>query len=457
MEQATCVKRAAALINKFCGNERRSFLVGVSGGPDSVALLHILLELKAQGHVDALYAAHLHHGIRKSADEDLAFVRALCLGLSVPLFEEHIDVPKLSANTKTTLEEAARNARYSFFERALLESGASFILTAHHMGDQAETVLMNLLRGTGLTGLCGMRPRSGVILRPLISTPQSEIMEYLTQNNLTFRVDETNLEPCCLRNRLRLELLPMLKREYNPSIVESICAMAELIREDEEYLEQLAECALLEAELPAGGYNRIKLAALSNSLRNRSVRLALMKKGALYNLQRGGIESVCVLLKAKTGAIRALPRRMQARISYDALIIEPAPLNKTEPFEEPFLFPGEMLTPEGRFIACWAESLSMDEDPNIAFIDADELGKYADIMLRRRLPGDRFHPLGAPGSRKLKEYLIDKKIPKEKRELPLLASGSEVLFFPGGNISNSLRVRETTKRILRVEFLVNEP
>ena len=141
MEQAICVKRAAALINEFCKSKRRRFLIGVSGGPDSVALLHIILELKAQGQVEELYAAHLHHGIRQSADEDLAFVRNKCRYLGIALFEEQINVPELSVKTKTTLEAAARNARYSFLERARAASGASFILTAHHMGDQAASRL----------------------------------------------------------------------------------------------------------------------------------------------------------------------------------------------------------------------------------------------------------------------------------------------------------------------------
>ena len=457
MEQAICVKRAAALINEFCKSKRRRFLIGVSGGPDSVALLHIILELKAQGQVEELYAAHLHHGIRQSADEDLAFVRNKCRYLGIALFEEQINVPELSVKTKTTLEAAARNARYSFLERARAASGASFILTAHHMGDQAETVLLHLLRGTGLSGLCGMRPATGVLLRPLLTTPKSELMEYLSLNNLAFRVDETNLEPCCMRNRIRLELLPLLEREYNPSIIKSICSMAELLAQDDAYLDLLAEKALEEAALSSCGYDRHKLSKLEKPLKSRAVRLALGKKGALYDLQRGGIESVCSLLNAKTGAVRALPRRMQARTSYEAIVLETLPKDNTEAFEEPFLFPGETVTPAGRFVASWADELKFCEGAAVAYIDADELSCFKALVLRRRMPGDRFHPLGAPGSRKLKAYLIDKKFPKAEREVPLLASGCEVLFFPGGTVSNNLRVRKTTKRILRVEFLKNEP
>ena len=443
--------RVAALLKEYNAAGEAGLLVGISGGPDSVALLHMLRRLKHEGVAGRLYAAHMHHGIRgESADEDAAFVRTLCGGWNIPLFEERADAVSLSKRQNLTLEEAARNARYAFLRRVKEECGANYIVTAHHRDDQVETVLLHLLRGAGLAGLCGMQISAGDILRPLLTTPREELLAYLKEERLVYRTDESNLEPGCMRNRIRLELLPLLKREYNPAIADSLCRMAKLLSEDEALLRAQAGQALDAALLPQGGYVCEELLRLPMALQSRAVRIALEREGALYDMQRGGIQSVCALLRAHTGARMELPRSLQARISYGALIIEPAITGQSD-FETRFLWPGDTLTPEGHFAAQFADSLRTDENARVAYFDADKLP--LDACARRRMPGDRFHPLGAPGIRKLKDYLIDKKIPRPQRDIPLIASGHNVLFFPGGTVSETVRVQEGTQRILRVEYL----
>ncbi len=451
MGEYACVLRAAALLKEYDVAGETGLLVGISGGPDSVALLHVLHHISISEGGPRLSAAHMHHGIRgRSADEDAAFVRDLCGEWGIPLFEERVDAVSLSKQGNLTLEEAARIARYAFLRRAKQECGARFIVTAHHRGDQAETVLLHLLRGAGLAGLCGMQVCSGDILRPFLTTSRDELLAYLEDEGLCYRTDESNFETGCMRNRIRLELLPLLEKEYNPSVTDSLCRMAELLFEDESLLHAQAEQALDAARLPQGGYAREDLIRLPMSLQSRAVRIALEREGALYDMQRGGIQRVCALLHARTGARVILPRSMQARISYGAFIIEPIVSDESK-FETPFLWPGVIHIPKGRLIAQFVDSLRRDEDARVGYIDADKLPP--DVCVRKRMPGDRFHPLGAPGMRKLKEYLIDKKIPRPERDIPLIASGQNVLFFPGGAVSQTVRVRDGTQRILRVEYL----
>ena len=451
MGEDTIVMRVAQTLKKYCADGKDGLLVGISGGSDSVALLHILRRLKYDGMLTNLSAAHMHHGIRgQYADDDAEYVRTLCGNWGIPLYEERADAIALSKAEDMTLEEAARTARYSFLRRAKQSCGAAYVVTAHHRDDQAETILLHLLRGAGLAGLCGMQVCSDDILRPLLTTSRDEILAYIAQQQLKYCTDESNMEACCLRNRIRLELLPLIKRDYNPSISETISRMAELLSEDEALLHVQAETALDKARVTDGGYSCSELAELPMALKSRAIRIALERKGALYDMQRGGINSVCALLQAHTGARMELPCKMEARISYGVLYIGPCQ-SSPEPFEIPFSWPGETITPGGRFIARVVDRMRTDEKSDVAYVDAEKMS--SDMVVRRRRPGDRFFPLGAPGGRKLKEYLIDKKVPRTEREIPLLASGGDVLFFPGGTVAQQVCVDERTTRILRIEYL----
>ncbi len=449
MERDGCTAQVEAAIAANSIVKEDGLLVAVSGGADSVALFHMLVGLRAAGRVKNLSAAHVDHGIRETSAEDAAFVRTLCTAWDVPLFETRVDVPSLCRSTGQTVEETARNARYAFLREAKSACNARWIVTAHHMDDQAETVLLHLLRGAGLSGLCGMRAVSGDVFRPLLLVSREAVLSYIKENGLSYRVDETNLEPGCLRNRIRLELLPFLQKEFNPSIAEGMSRMAGLLLQDEEYLSLEAGKRLGEAALMQGGYKRETLAALPAPIKTRAIRLALEREGALYNMSHSWILRVCGLLTARTGARVALPSGMEARASYEALVIERPRQGEEEAFETRFVWPGETKTPLGSYHTAFVDAMQPEEGFT-AYMDADKLPPNA--MVRRRIPGDRFHPLGAPGGRKLKEYLIDKKALPAMRELPLIASGQDVLFFPGGTIADAVRVSEGTQRILRVVF-----
>ena len=216
-------------------------LIGLSGGGDSVAMLHILKSLCTR-MCFTLCAAHLNHVIRgEAAQEDAEFVLDFCDFYGIRVYGGYADIPRLARQRGETLEQAGRMLRYDFLEEAKAFFGADKIAVAHHMDDQAESRLLHLARGSGLRGLCGMAPRRGDIIRPLLCLSKAEIESYLTNENLPYCTDATNFIAEGTRNKLRLETIPYLKREFNPRLVESLCAMGDMLSEDEGYLCQIAE------------------------------------------------------------------------------------------------------------------------------------------------------------------------------------------------------------------------
>ncbi|MEN6418557.1 MAG: tRNA lysidine(34) synthetase TilS, partial [Clostridiaceae bacterium] len=249
-------------------NSAGRVLVALSGGADSTALLLRLNELFAEGRIAGLYAAHLHHGIRgEGAERDVAFCEALCQRLRIPVLVERADAPAYAREHGQTLEQAARELRYAFLERARLSFQADVIAAAHHRGDQAETVLMHLMRGCGLSGLTGMRTRTGCVIRPMLDATRKEILAYLAELGQPFCEDETNAQNDAFRNRVRNELIPALEA-VQPNVSEALCKTAALCAGDEAYLQQLSEEA--ERELLIGeGLNRKQLSQLPQPLSAR--------------------------------------------------------------------------------------------------------------------------------------------------------------------------------------------
>ena len=423
----------------------QTVLAGVSGGPDSVALLTVLLRLSGPMGF-ALCAAHLNHGIRgESADRDEAFVRELCEFYGVPFLAEKADVPRLAKESGQTLETAGRNLRYDFLERARRQFRADCIAVAHHMDDQAESVLLHLSRGSGLSGLGGMQPKRGRLIRPFLHLRRQEIEDYLAAAEIAYCVDATNLETGGTRNRLRLHVMPYLAEHINPAIVPTLCSMAELLRRDEAYLALQAEEALEKARR-SGGYDRRELAALPAPILTRALRIALRHAGAAADIERVHVEQVVEFLTARTGARLALPH-VEAWISYDLIcfgVTEAAP-----EFCIPLNRSGFTHTPLGSFEAALVEGNAFTREPDVAYMDYNKLPEQ--LFVRTRKKGDRFYPLGAPGMRKLKDYFIDRKVPREQRVLPLIAA-EEILFIPGFGISERVRVEESTKKMLRLKY-----
>lgn len=423
-------------------------LAGVSGGADSVALLYALHELKDELGF-SLYAAHLNHGIRgEEAEGDQAYVRELCETLGVPLYEERLDIPAIAGAQGKTLEQAAREQRYEFFERALEKFGASRIAVAHHMEDQAESIMLHMIRGSGLKGLTGMKYSRDNIIRPFLDIHRQDVENYLSDKGVSYRTDSTNLDRDASRNRLRLDVMPYISEHINPAVTDALCSMVKLLSEDEKYLAAQAEKALEKAKM-SGGYDRVELMLQPRPILSRALRLALEREGVHADIERKHIELLTSLLGARTGASLDLPH-ISAWISYDRICF--GQRAEKQDLETYFVFPGKTLFGRGFF---FAEDVEGDiiKSNVIGYMDRNRLS--AEAVVRTRREGDVFFPCGAPGSKKLKAVMIDRKIPRDEREQPGIFLGNELLFMPGLGISDKVKVTSDTRRIVRVQYIKN--
>ena len=401
-------------------------LVAVSGGADSVALLCLLRE---QCPETELVAAHFEHGIRGEASrEDERFVQQLCDRWGVPLVEGRADVPALAAHWGLGLEEAARKARYAFLRKAMAQQRCEGICLAHHLDDQAETVLMHLLRGSGLHGLSGMAEESGDLLRPLLRIRRQELRDYLTGRGIPWREDETNQVPDNPRNALRLQALPALEAIY-PGAAEAIARLSRIAKVEDDYVSAKAQeyAARCVRALPAGF--QVELSGHEALIR----RVCLSR---VPELSCEGCEALMRLCRAGKGAMN-LPGNGRAEVHGDRLylLLRKAVLEDT---------PLRAQTDLGAFgrITCEPTALSMvADDPFTQVLDGETL---SGAVVRTRRPGDWIEPLGMEGRRKsLSDYLIDRHVDRPLRDaLPVVARGSEVYWAVGAGISGRAKRRE---------------
>lgn len=425
-------------------------LVGLSGGVDSVVLTHLLVAAQREGRIGRVMAAHLHHGIRGAdADADASFCAELCRKWDVPFVLGHANVPQEALRLGLSVETAAREARYAFLRKQAAELGADCIAVAHHLDDQAETVLLHLIRGSGLTGLAGMRPRTGEIARPLLAVRRAEIEAYAANNGLAFCTDATNASDEMTRNRIRNELLPLLA-SFNPRVSERLAVTAELIAADADFLDSLAADALQQAEADAGGYDRSALSTLEPSIRTRALK-RLLTQAQPDGVEQRDVQRLDELLAAQTGTEIELRGGRRAWVDSRALHIGAPHCGQT--FETPFLAPGKTATPVGTFHAIAAgerRGLCRTDSAWEASVDWALLPE--DAVVRTRREGDRFYPLGSPGMRKLSDVMTDRKIPRRERDVPLLCSGNEVLWMPGYTIAERMKITPQSERILHIFF-----
>ncbi len=466
-------------------------VVGVSGGPDSVALLHLLHQLVEPWGL-RLHVAHLHHGIRGlDADADAEYVGALAQRLALPWTLERVSLPDLAREQGLALEEAARRVRYAFLARTARRLGARRIAVGHNADDQAETVLMHLLRGAGLSGLRGMLPDtplsayrllSGIdkgeepdapalhLIRPLLSTPRSAIEAYCEDEGLSPRFDRSNLDTTFFRNRLRHELLPQLEA-VSPQVGDRLRNLAEVVRADYDLLEQIFDTAwrallvreqeqLIAFEL--AGWRAQPLAVQRALVRRAAYRL----RRTLRDVSFVHVEdAVAVGQTGETGAQATLPRRLLLEVGYDTLDVReaeavalPAHRPWLEPGRElPVTLPGRTALSDGWALDAvalerWQPGLiASNPNPHVAWLDAAAVGP--EPLLRTRREGDRFRPHGMGGVEvRLSDFLINVKVPRRWRDyLPLLVAGDEILWVVGERLSERACVRPTTERVFRLE------
>ena len=420
---------------------REAVVCAFSGGPDSTALLLELKRLRDAGRLGPLYAGHFEHGIRgQEALDDLAFCRELCLQLGVPLFSESADVPAYAAAHGLSLETAARQLRYNFLRRLKSALGADCIALGHHRDDQAETVLLHLVRGSGRKGLTGMAPRSGDLVRPLLGVGRADILSYLAERHQPYRLDSTNALTDASRNRLRQEGMAALTA-INPQAAEHIAACADRLRAEDEYLDGLARAAMAEAN-----GSRRALSSLPPVLRDRAALLLLRE--VTDDFTEADVARLTDLFTLPSGRTVPLRGHWIVRADGDRLTI--GPVAAEESFCAALTVGEPLVTPWGVYGTEWVPKALLPCPAYEGYLDGDRLAGR--LTLRQAQPGDRFTPLGMKGSKLLSDYYIDRKMARTARRAPILVDEEGPVFIPGGTVADRVKIRDGTKRILHIIF-----
>jgi tRNA(Ile)-lysidine synthase len=449
-------------------------VVAVSGGPDSVALLKVL-EMVSGDYGLTLISAHLHHGIRgEEADRDEQFVKQLSQDMSLAFVSDRIHVPVLKKGTGKSIEEIGREERYWFLKDVAEKHGAQKIALGHHLHDQAETVIMNLLRGSGAEGLRGMLPvRDGMFIRPLLGIRRKEILDFLEERQIPYMLDPSNDSNVYLRNRIRHRLIPELKEQFNPNLEESLGSMSEILRLEDDYMKIVTGGILTELGVKLCDKEiRIKISDLRihhPAIQNRMIKTFLEQ----FSPSGKGIGSIHVKAvinlsdSKKPGGRVNLPYGIHVWREYDCLCfgrqkkesIGSHAMNANEKLEELFY---TVSIPDTIRIHELGKTMSFDlvqppkesvsDVPNIAYMDYDKIAPP--LVVRTIRPGDRIQPLGMEGTKKLKSYFIDRKVPRGKRrEIPLLVDGESVIWIAGMRLNERVKITNKSRKILKVEIV----
>jgi len=435
-------------------------LVAVSGGADSTALLNLLTAHREELGI-SIQVAHLNHMLRKGdAELDVKFVEGMAQSLKLPVMVEAVDVAALAESEKMGIEEAARTARYDYFERAANKIGAAKIAVGHTADDNIETFLMRLLRGSGLKGLCGIPPKRGIIVRPLIKVWRREIEDYVGALKLVPRRDHTNYESKYMRNSVRLKLIPQLKI-YNLNIKEIILQTILLLTEDSLFLERLSAETLngvIISQVKRGIRIDIsKLMSLQLPIQGHLLRIAIEKvKGDLTQLSFTHVHDILGKLGSTEKWELHLPAGIFIMGNRGELLIckEKPKIREVKPFKYLLPIPGEVEIAEANCVlrGDFVDEIEPGNNPRKAFIDYGVLGK--DTIVRNKLPGDRFSPLGISGTKKLQDFFVDEKIPAEDRDsIPVVESGGKIIWIAGCRLDDRAKVTDKTKKIVRLELI----
>jgi tRNA(Ile)-lysidine synthase len=449
-------------------------LVAFSGGQDSMALLELLLELRRDMPI-GVAVAHFNHKLRPGAGEDEAFARSAATRRRLPVVTGSRNVRLHAKRGRLNLEEAARELRYEFLRKAARRVGATKIATGHTLTDQAETVLMRIVRGTGVQGLGGIAPGpDGPLIRPLLGIERAETEAYLRRRGIPFRTDETNLDRRILRNRIRLETLPAFAR-VDPSVARHLGRLAALARDEEELLGKITATVWQEFARRDGDVFSLDapaLAWLPRALARRLVRRLL--SGLPTGLRGVSFEEVEDILALKDGKEKTLGKRRVIRREAGRLYLKRSGKRPSKgSFEALWDGKGTIMLPgafgrfQGSTIGRMKDGLPALGDKN-PVVSKDKLPAFDDkkrallnaeslefpMIVRSRLPGDRYRPLGAPGTKKLKEILRAKGIPPAERDhLPVFLSGDKIVWVPGLPVAEQFKLKLRTSSVLFIQKL----
>ncbi|UDN58623.1 tRNA lysidine(34) synthetase TilS [Clostridioides sp. ES-S-0010-02] len=437
-------------------------VLGLSGGPDSVCLLHVLNRLKKDFNIE-IYAAHLNHQIRGiEAQKDALYVSKLCEDMGIVFFVKSINVPKYCENEGLSLEEGARKLRYEMFYEIKDKIKANKIAIGHNLNDQAETVMMRIMRGTGLKGLKGIDYiRDNCIIRPILDVERIDIEEYCKAHNLNPRIDKTNLENIYTRNKIRLDLLPYMKDNFNSNVIESIVRMSNSLKSDNDYIEKEAEAKFREvSNIKEKSFVEINLEdfiCLHDAIKVRVLRNSIKHiLGDTNFVDQKHIEDIMSLESdSKVNKMITLPRNIFVYRKKDSII-----LTNEEIVSEEIEFYYNI--PSNGFIKI--KELKQIIETQVMSIDRyksmklDNSSKGFDfnkvkggIVIRSRRQGDKIKL--AMGSKKVKDLFIDLKIPREERcKIPIITDSEGIICVGDYKISENYKIDESTKEVLKINF-----
>jgi tRNA(Ile)-lysidine synthase len=448
--------------------KNESLLVAVSGGPDSVALLHVLVSLRELCGINRIAVLHFDHQLRTDASAgDRDFVAALAATLGLPLHTASEDVRSYRDRHHLSLEMAARACRHRFFREALTRLEANALALGHTAGDQAEEILLRLFRGTGPSGMAGMRPKTaGGLIRPLLFATRREIVAYLEDHQLSFRDDASNRDPVHQRNALRHAIIPALEQHFHPRVVEVLARYARLAADEESCWQDLLAThwvTVCTAEAPSRVVlSRRDLLALHPALQTRLLRSAIERlQTHLQGIYAMHLEALCKLLPPRTpGRSMSLPGGLRAEVEGEFLVLS-RELRESSPIvEQDFTqtmsglgrhrFPSFELSLRLTDVPAPPEESPFPDAPDTMWLD-DGSVKWP-LYLRFWKDGDRFYPLGLGGKKKLQDFFVDSKIPgRLRRRVPLLCDQEKICWVVGCRLDDRVKVTPQTKRILVIE------
>lgn len=438
-------------------------LIALSGGPDSICLLDIMIKLKDEYNL-TLYAAHLNHRIRGiDAQEDSLFCQKICKKNNVTFFVKNIDIPELAVQQSRGVEEVARDVRYDMFFDIKNKLGINKIAVAHNLDDQAETMLMKMFRGSGIQGLRGIDyKRKDGIIRPLLDIYKSQINEYCDVNNLNPRIDKTNFESDYSRNKVRLDLIPYIENNYCENIKQILSRTANVIRDDYNYIEKVSkEHYELLVKNKSDDEIILDLPLLKNTdtaIQKRVIRLAILDIiGNLNNIENVHTVDSLSLLEKSDGKIINLPKNLKVYIkNEDYVITTKNQENEEITYQYNIEINGKTVVNEIGLTVTTSvlpakDSLALPVSKYIKVFDYDKI--VGSLYVRSRKIGDKLSPIGLTGTKKIKDILINKKIPADTKYMfPIISDDEQILWLLGYRISENYKIDDNTQRVIRIQL-----
>ena len=443
-------------------------LAAVSGGSDSVALVHILRDLADAGELRLAGLAHFNHQLRPSAGDDERFAAGVAASLGLPFASDREDVAARASRERRSVEDAARTARHEFFARARVAAGADVVALGHTRDDQAETVLLRLTRGAGPRGLAGMHPKNGHIVRPLLGCRRQDLRAWLDERELRFVEDETNQDVSIPRNRVRAELMPLLEMRFNPGVVDVLAAQAEIAREAWAWMDAMT------SDLYARVVRRATTAgnAMVREIDVAGLRAAppALRRAVLWRVMSEVAGRRPIAFGHVDAAIRLIDERGETRIDVPGQRLERigqtvvltgrvagtegrrAPEDASRPFRFPLSIPGEVALPDAGWVVS-AEARASATVSNTAAKDVAQVRLdlcRGSLAVRNRRPGDRFRPVGLDGQKKLQDYFVDRKVARAQRDSVSLVvdETDRIVWVAGFGIDEAFRVTDPAQAVI---------